>query len=804
MNPFALSGLLIGLSCTAMAALVFLKNPTNNINKLWSLFCILVSIWGFGDLSIGFTQNSNLAHTLWRLMYVSVIFIPSLFYHFVLVFLGIQKRLTVIFGYAVSTCFLIANATPLMIPGVTRLFDQIYYLAPPGTLYPYFVFFFLLMVTISHIHLWQFMKTTRESLRQTQVRWFFMATAIGFTGGASCYLPVFGINIYPYGNFAVVLYPLIMSYAIIKHQLLDIRIVIKKTIRYSFVISLVSIGYVAVIFAAHKLILGGVPRTFVFQTLLPLYSIPSLIGAILFAALGLFVFLNKPRTKEKIIFSVLCFQTLFWELVWFNSFFVHDDVFLTYLVKIVYLTIVPLPFTFYYFIVSYLRQKMEYKYVVAFYVFALMLMALIFPTTLFVKEVQHFDWGNFSQAGPLYILFMIGAFISMIRGLLILWRALHDAKDNPAAQNQIRYLLLGFGLYFFCTLDFFQVYGAKWFPVGTFFFILSFLVIAYAISKHQLLDVRIVIKKTLFYSAMTVTVSLIYLSLVLILHTFFIKSGKESSPFLVNFAGILFVAITFKPLEIALHKLMERRFFKGTISEIAEQKEKLETELERRERLKSVGILAAGMAHEIKNPITAIKTFAEYLPKKYEDPDFREKFCKIILQESGRIERIVKDLLMFSKPSEPNKTLFDVQALLQSTVDLLTVDMLKSKITPRIECDPAAGQAYADLSQIKQVILNLLTNAVDAMKEKGGELTVRTAISGAFIEISIEDQGCGIATEKIPHLFDPFYTDKENGTGLGLSVTHSLIEKNEGRIEVQSKLGKGTKFTVWLKRERMP
>src|SRR3989338_658331 len=118
-NPFALSGLLIGLSCTAMAVLVFFKNPSNAINRLWSIFCMVVSIWGFAGLSIGLTDDPNLALILWRTAYIGVVFVPSLFYHFVLVFLKLPQYKFRIVAYLLSIVFLMADATPLMIPDTT-------------------------------------------------------------------------------------------------------------------------------------------------------------------------------------------------------------------------------------------------------------------------------------------------------------------------------------------------------------------------------------------------------------------------------------------------------------------------------------------------------------------------------------------------------------------------------------------------------------------------------------------------------------------------------------------------------------
>src|SRR3989338_2332149 len=187
MNLFALSGLLVGVTCIAMAGWVFLANRNNPVNKLWSFFCIFVSIWGFGVLAIGLAKSPDKALIFWRLAYTSVILIPALFYNFVLIFLGLRRRSSLLIVYVITLVFEIANFTPLFMPSVKWMFDQFYYVAPPGFLYPFFVFFFIVIVTVSHVYLWQFMRAAGSELKKTQVRWFFMASFVGFLGAATCF-----------------------------------------------------------------------------------------------------------------------------------------------------------------------------------------------------------------------------------------------------------------------------------------------------------------------------------------------------------------------------------------------------------------------------------------------------------------------------------------------------------------------------------------------------------------------------------------------------------------------------------------
>jgi signal transduction histidine kinase len=348
------------------------------------------------------------------------------------------------------------------------------------------------------------------------------------------------------------------------------------------------------------------------------------------------------------------------------------------------------------------------------------------------------------------------------------------------------------------SMNFFPFFGIEIYPWGNFATSLYLLLISYAIVKHQLLDIRVVIKKAIIYSLFVFLVSIVYFALVYVCYRFLIAPMSSVRTVEWSIVSVLAIAVFFKPLEMISQRFLERRVFKGTIGEISAQKEKLQEELERRERLKSVGILAAGMAHEIKNPLTAIKTFADYLPVRYGDAEFREKFGRIVSREVGRIQNIIRDLLVFSKPAEPDRKRCALGRILRDELELLTNEFLKRKI--EIVFDGADAEVFVDPEQMKQVFLNLIMNAADAMAAGGGSLTIRVMQRGHSVEVSLRDTGCGIAKERIRHIFDPFYTDKEEGTGLGLAISHSIVEKNGGRIEVASELGKGTLITVSLPR----
>ena len=240
---------------------------------------------------------------------------------------------------------------------------------------------------------------------------------------------------------------------------------------------------------------------------------------------------------------------------------------------------------------------------------------------------------------------------------------------------------------------------------------------------------------------------------------------------------------------------------------------RLELQIRRSDRLASLGTLSAGMAHEIKNPLVSIKTFAQLLPERYQDSDFRETFSNLIGHEIDRIDSLVNQLLRFARPAKPVLQPMHVHDVLEKSLQLVGHRLYQKEIKLTRSWQADVDTIRADADQLEQVFLNFFLNAMDAMKH-GGELNVATeihaatewvaAISGSngdsheVLRVTIRDDGEGIRKEDIPHVFDPFFTTKDYGTGLGLSVVHGIIQEHGGQIEVESELRKGTAFHILL------
>jgi len=237
------------------------------------------------------------------------------------------------------------------------------------------------------------------------------------------------------------------------------------------------------------------------------------------------------------------------------------------------------------------------------------------------------------------------------------------------------------------------------------------------------------------------------------------------------------------------------------ITGLAEEKDLLTESNQRlQETQRQLMYLAARVAHEVNNPLGIIKTAVHLLKSEPMEDLSNSELFQIMDAEIGRIARIVQEILAFSRPNAPGE-IIDVNAIIQSLEPLLTPNLQQKGIALTMILQPKLPPVQLSTDHLKQVILNMVRNAEDAMPE-GGQLTIQTTSSGAGVQMSITDTGCGIPEEYLSHLFDPFFTTKgkgpDGGTGLGLAVSHGIIRNAQGDIDVESELHKGSTFRVSL------
>jgi two-component system NtrC family sensor kinase len=223
-----------------------------------------------------------------------------------------------------------------------------------------------------------------------------------------------------------------------------------------------------------------------------------------------------------------------------------------------------------------------------------------------------------------------------------------------------------------------------------------------------------------------------------------------------------------------------------------------EKQIIRSEKLATVGKLAAGVAHEINNPLGNISLYAQMLAQKTKNKEARKKL-KIIEEQATQAARIVKSLLEFSRQMEPKFRKVNLNDVVTKTLEILQPQISINNINVIKNLDKALPEVKADPAQIQQVLVNIINNAIEAMPE-GGTLIIDTRRRDSEVEISITDTGEGIPEENLSKIFDPFFSTKGvgKGTGLGLSVSYGIVERHGGRIEVESEVGVGSTFRVIL------
>jgi signal transduction histidine kinase len=239
------------------------------------------------------------------------------------------------------------------------------------------------------------------------------------------------------------------------------------------------------------------------------------------------------------------------------------------------------------------------------------------------------------------------------------------------------------------------------------------------------------------------------------------------------------------------------------LSTYVQQLKESQEQLIQAEKLTSLGQLAASIAHEINNPLAGVLVYTQLLSKKVTGDAFKKEealgYLSKIEAEVGRCSRIIRNLLDFARQTEPMLRLLDINQVIEQVLAMVGHQAQLQNVEVVKEFNPSLPKVMADFDQLQQIFTNLTLNAIQAMPE-GGRLTLRSSAVDGEVRVDVQDTGYGISKENMGKLFTPFFTTKAKGkgVGLGLSVVHGIIERHKGRIKVQSEVGKGTTFSVYL------
>jgi len=248
----------------------------------------------------------------------------------------------------------------------------------------------------------------------------------------------------------------------------------------------------------------------------------------------------------------------------------------------------------------------------------------------------------------------------------------------------------------------------------------------------------------------------------------------------------------------ATHIMNEEGKFLGQILILRDLSEirRLQDKVQRQEKLAAMGGLAAGVAHEVRNPLSSIKALATFFAGQFEEGSEAQEAAKVMVQEVDRLNRVITELLEFSRPTDLKRQPSDIGLLISRSIQLVQQDAANKNIDFEVNAEDDICHPWVDPDRLSQCLLNLYLNAIQAM-ENGGTLKVKCTMDETEnLEISISDTGRGISPDQLKKIFDPYFTTKNKGTGLGLAIVHKIIEAHGGHIEVHSAIDEGTTISI--------
>ncbi|RJQ55105.1 MAG: hypothetical protein C4526_04155 [Nitrospiraceae bacterium] len=697
MNLFALSGLLLAITCILLALIVSFYKKTK-LHYMWILFNIVIAVWGLGAFLIGKASTPSSALLSWKIAHVGVIFIPVCFFHSICIFCNIEakRKKYIFYAYLQGLIFIILNFSGLLISKVKFVFNTIYYNEPTNLIYPVFVFIWISLVIWANYELINYY-LNNSGVKKKQSLYFLIGVLLGFSGGVTNFFPMFGIGIYPFGNLTIPIYCLITTYAILRYHLLDISVVFKRSMAYSLSAGLLMGLFVVMVMSITRLF-----SAFVHVDSLAVNIASALVIALLFNPLRNYI--------QRVI----------------------DGLF----------------------------YKKSYDY------FATVRQVSSTLTIMFdLQKIYKFIGDTVYEVLGLKDVYLLASLSGGDLGVVY-----HDSrrrrsrkpKDRPEGDEEVMKLSDKSGI-------------ARFFRRSGDLLVKDELSVREETPGEETAEkIRDELKGFRGEAAAPVFVDR-ELALLMIL-------GEKSS------------GDTFTNEDMDLLRTISDQ------TAIAIKNARLYQDKVNSEKLASIGMMSATFAHEIRNPLTSLKTFAQLMPEKYNDVEFRETFSRIVVGEIEKIDGLIKDLLDFaSEKKSGHINNFNLTELIDGIADEIKnkLEFEKSEITVSRDYNGTAVNMAGDAGKLKQAFSNIMINGCQAMHGEG-ELRIDIKPDAGHVEIKIEDTGEGIHPDDLPGIFDPFVTTKDMGIGLGLAISKRIIENHNGEIHVESQLSKGTTFFVSL------
>lgn len=685
MTLYVLFPLIAAYVSLFLGLFTLLKNRKSYTNQTFALWNFSIAFWNYG-ISMMYGASTPESALFWvKFLVVGLVFIPPTFYHFVLAFTedkNIARRILCFSGYVFAGFFLVFNRGTYFAIGMQRSYFGYHPIV--GIASHLFNLMFGFFVIYSFYVLFSAYKQS-SGLRRRQIKYVFWAAAIGFGGGLTNMLALYGIDIYPISNLCIIFFSVIIAYAILRYHLMDIEVVIKKSIVYSILVGATMGSYVLL-----TLLFGQFLHDLTHNSTLAIIFMMSILIITGYKPLEMFI----ENTTDKIFF------------------------------------------------------KAKYDYHKA------------------LKDLSREICSVIDMKQLFNLIVMSVAKTVRINRVSMLTR-----EDN---------------VYWF---------GAKYEYGGTEGTLSEIKIKSdeafneYLIMNNELIIVDEITDEKIKDNFKRLKISICFPLI-----------GKEGLIGMVNIGDKLSEDQYANEDLRVLSTLANQASIALENAKLIQREGEMKRKLQQAEKLASLGRFAAGMVHEIKNPLVSVKAFFQLFGDENESEEDKRELSELASQEIIRIEGLLDNLLNFAKPSSPEFSREDLYDVLIETVQLVKPEVSARKVTIITEKDrEELPKIRLDRKQIKQVFLNLIYNSLDAMPE-GGELRIKISLDsiGKKLIAEIKDNGCGIEEKDIDKLFDPFYSTKAEGTGLGLAISYNIIKNHNGDIDVQSEPGLGSTFKISL------
>ena len=698
MDLYAISGLVNGLTATAVGVYVFTRGYTDRRYQTYGLFCLSLSVWSYSYYFwlVAVTPPEAIFWT--KSLMAGAIFIPITNLHHISELLRSPPKWKrwIWLGYVACLIFLYYDLfTDLFVRGVFAKLGFPFW-PQPGPAFHLFLVFFISCV-IYFVWLLAEEAYNSSGIRQNQLKYLILALSLGYLGGATNFPLWYDLPVLPIGNILVSFYVLLFCYAVIKFRLLDIEILFKRGLIYALTLFGLVIPCYLLTIAAQQFMFGVISYPF------------SILSLFLFLIVAFLFPKFRFRTEEAL------------ERVFFNKRTNYRE--------------------------TLLRSSREMVSVVDLRALSDSLVQTV-GRALGIEKVSLFlsdeTKGTFPQAAS--------------QGL-----DNEDLKPPILLRSERLVERLSNRREVVVKEELEMVRGEE----------IALQVVRRMSELSAEISVPIISKEKL--------IGILNLG-----H----KEGKE--------------IYSNEDLEL-LSTLANQAAIAIENARLYENLKQSQNTLRRADRLSSLGLLTAGLAHEIRNPLVAIRTFTQLLPERYDDAEFREGFQGLALKEVDRICGLINDLLSFARPSRPNVAEENMNDVVDGIARILETEAKEKGVEITRNFAINLPKVWIDREQMKQVFMNLILNAIQAMKE-GGSIFISTRLtsrngaapSGQFLQVEVRDTGVGIPAENLDHIFDPFFTSKDEGSGLGLSISHQIVQEHGGYVTVESKVGMGTTFFVNL------